>query len=111
MVLKSKQLPRKISMYGSDGKEYGFLLKGREDIRQDERAMQLFGLVNTLLAVDPVTQRKDLGIKRYSAIPLSFNAGLLGWVPNSDTFNQLITNYREEAKIMQRIELKLIDSM
>ena len=82
MVLRSKQLPRKISMYGSDGKEYAFLLKGREDMRQDERAMQLFGLVNTLLPTDPVTQRKDLSIKRYSVIPLSFNAGLLGWVPN-----------------------------
>jgi FKBP12-rapamycin complex-associated protein len=28
-------------------------LKGHEDIRQDERVMQLFGLVNTLLAIDP----------------------------------------------------------
>ena len=111
MVLKSKQLPRKISMFGSDGKEYSFLLKGREDIRQDERAMQLFGLVNTLLAIDPVTQRKDLSIKRYSVIPLSFNAGLLGWVPNSDTFNQLITDYRTEAKIAPRVELKIIESM
>ena len=108
-VLKSKQLPRKISMYGSDGKEYGFLLKGREDIRQDERAMQLFGLVNTLLSVDPVTQRKDLSIKRYSIIPLSFNAGLLGWVPNSDTLNQLITKYREANKVIPRVELMMIE--
>jgi FKBP12-rapamycin complex-associated protein len=110
-VLKSKQLPRKISMYGSDGKEYAFLLKGREDIRQDERAMQLFGLVNTLLSIDPVTQRKDLNIKRYSIIPLSFNAGLLGWVPYSDTLHQLIKDYRTENKIIPSIELKLIDSM
>ena len=110
-VLKSKQLPRKISMYGSDGKEYSFLLKGREDMRQDERAMQLFGLVNTLLAIDPVTQRKDLGIRRYSVIPLSFNAGLLGWVPNCDTLHQLIKDYRTESKIIPNIELKLIDSM
>jgi len=42
-----------MQMYGSDGKEYMFLLKGHEDIRQDERVMQLFGLVNTLLAIDP----------------------------------------------------------
>ena len=111
MVLRSKQLPRKISMYGSDGKEYAFLLKGREDMRQDERAMQLFGLVNTLLATDPVTQRKDLSIKRYSVIPLSFNAGLLGWVPNCDTLHQLIKDYRTECKIIPSIELKLIDSM
>ena len=110
-VLKSKQLPRKISMYGNDGKEYCFLLKGREDIRQDERSMQLFGLVNTLLAVDPVTQRKDLSIRRYSAIPLSFNAGLLGWVTNTDTLHQVIKDYRAQNKIIQSIELKLIDSM
>ena len=110
-VLRSKQLPRKISMYGSDGKEYAFLLKGREDMRQDERAMQLFGLINTLLSIDPVTQRKDLGIKRYSVIPLSTNAGLIGWVPNCDTLHQLIKDYRTECKIIPSIELKLIDSM
>ena len=43
-VLNSKQHPRKLVIYGSDGKEYPFLLKGHEDIRQDERVMQLFGL-------------------------------------------------------------------
>lgn len=32
-----------------------FLLKGHEDLRQDERVMQLFGLVNTLLLNDPVS--------------------------------------------------------
>lgn len=58
-------------MYGSDGKEYMFLLKGHEDIRQDERVMQLFGLVNTLLSIDPQTSKKDLSIRRYPVIPLS----------------------------------------
>lgn len=51
-VLASKQHPRKMSMTGNDGREYLFLLKGHEDIRQDERVMQLFGLVNTLLSID-----------------------------------------------------------
>ena len=49
LVLSSKQRPRKIFIYGSDEKEYTFLLKGHEDMRQDERAMQLFSLVNRLL--------------------------------------------------------------
>ena len=40
---------------GSNGSEFMFLLKGHEDLRQDERVMQLFGLVNTLLANDPET--------------------------------------------------------
>lgn len=38
-VLTSKQHPRKVFIYGNDGKEYHFLLKGHEDLRQDERVM------------------------------------------------------------------------
>lgn len=40
-----------------------FLLKGHEDLRQDERVMQLFGLVNTLLLNDPDTFRRNLTIQ------------------------------------------------
>jgi FKBP12-rapamycin complex-associated protein len=32
-VLSSKQHPRKMPIYGTDGREYMFLLKGHEDIR------------------------------------------------------------------------------
>ncbi|CAI9770001.1 unnamed protein product [Fraxinus pennsylvanica] len=41
-VITSKQRPRKLTILGSDGKEYTFLLKGHEDLRQDERVMQVF---------------------------------------------------------------------
>lgn len=37
------------------------MLKGHEDLRQDERVMQLFGLVNTLLAGDQETSKRHLG--------------------------------------------------
>jgi FKBP12-rapamycin complex-associated protein len=70
-VLPSKQHPRKMQIKGNDAKEYIFLLKGHEDIRQDERVMQLFGLVNNLLLIDPKTQKKDITIRRYHIIPLS----------------------------------------
>ena len=45
---------------GSDGREYQFLLKGHEDLRQDERVMQLFGLVNSLLKDNAHTFRRNL---------------------------------------------------
>ena len=45
-VITSKQRPRRLQIHGSDGKDHGYLLKGHEDLRQDERVMQLFGLVN-----------------------------------------------------------------
>jgi serine/threonine-protein kinase mTOR len=64
-VITSKQRPRKITLKGSNGKDYVFLLKGHEDLRQDERVMQLFGLVNALLVRDPQTKKHDLKIQRY----------------------------------------------
>ena len=45
---------------GSNGKEYQFVLKGHEDLRQDERVMQLFGLVNSLLLANADTCRRNL---------------------------------------------------
>ena len=107
-VLNSKQHPRKIIIYGSNGKEYMFLLKGHEDLRQDERAMQLFGLVNTLLSNDQDTSDKNLFIKRFPVIPLSHNTGIIGWVPNCDTLHQLIKEYRTSNKIATNVEHRLM---
>lgn len=45
-----------------------FLLKGHEDLRQDERVMQLFGLVNTLLNNDPETFKRHLRYVVYTKV-------------------------------------------
>lgn len=42
VVITSKQRPRKLTIHGSDGEDYTFLLKGHEDLRQDERVMQVW---------------------------------------------------------------------
>lgn len=60
-IFFNKLLP--ILLLGSNGNDYMFLLKGHEDLRQDERVMQLFGLVNTLLINDPDTFRRNLTIQ------------------------------------------------
>ncbi|XP_050232506.1 serine/threonine-protein kinase TOR isoform X2 [Mercurialis annua] len=106
VVITSKQRPRKLTIHGSDGEDYAFLLKGHEDLRQDERVMQLFGLVNTLLENSRKTSEKDLSIQRYDVIPLSPNSGLIGWVPNCDTLHQLIREYRDARKITLNQEHK-----
>ncbi|EEC46831.1 predicted protein [Phaeodactylum tricornutum CCAP 1055/1] len=103
-IINSKQRPRKVTLRGSDGKHYVFLLKGHEDLRQDERVMQLFGLVNALLVRDPQTKNQDLMIKRYTISPLSHNCGLVGWVPHCDTMHALIRDYREAKKVPMNIE-------
>lgn len=100
-VITSKQRPRKLSMRGSDGRDYGFLLKGHEDLRQDERAMQLFGLVNALLSKDRRTcEHSHLLIQRYAVTPLSHDCGILNWVPGCDTLHALVREFREARKIV-----------
>ncbi|PWZ19657.1 Serine/threonine-protein kinase TOR [Zea mays] len=108
IVITSKQRPRKLTIHGSDGNDYAFLLKGHEDLRQDERVMQLFGLVNTLLENSRKTSEKDLSIQRYAVIPLSPNSGLIGWVPNCDTLHALIREYRDARKIFLNQEHRLM---
>ena len=54
-------------------------------LRLDERVMQLFGLVNTLLLNNSET-KNDLFIRGYAIIPLSPTTGILEWVPNCDTY-------------------------
>lgn len=103
-VMNTKQRPRVLNIHGIDGKEYRMLLKGHEDLRQDERVMQLFGLVNTLLNNDPETATRDLSIKRYAVIPLSSNAGLIEWVDHCDTLHMLIKEYRENRNILLNVE-------
>ena len=110
-VLTSKQHPRRMLIYGSDGKEYTFLLKGHEDTRQDERVMQLFSLVNRIMSAEAKTKKKDLNITTYSVIPLSTRAGLIGWVLNSDPLQILIREYRENFKIIPNTEMKLLQQM
>lgn len=51
------------------------IVQGHEDLRQDERVMQLFGLVNNMLANDRITAEHGLSIARYAVIPLSPNSG------------------------------------
>lgn len=110
-VISSKQRPRKLSLKGSDGTMYQYVLKGHEDLRQDERVMQLFGLVNTLLSVDSECFKRHLNIQRYPIIPLSQNSGLMGWVPHSDTLHVLIREYRESRKILLNIEHRIMLQM
>uniref|UniRef100_A0A0M3J6Z6 Serine/threonine-protein kinase mTOR (inferred by orthology to a human protein) n=1 Tax=Anisakis simplex TaxID=6269 RepID=A0A0M3J6Z6_ANISI len=109
-VISSKQRPRKVTIKGSDGRDYAFLLKGHEDPRQDERVMQLFGLVNTLLLHESDTCRRNLTIQRYSIVTLSQNSGLIGWVPNCDTLHSLIRDYREKKNILLSMEHKLMQA-
>lgn len=110
-VLQTKKRPRRMTLKGNNGQPYMYALKGHEDIRQDERVMQLFGLVNTLLDNDSESFKRHLSVQRFPAIPLSQSSGLLGWVCNSDTLHALIKEYRESRRILLNIEHRIMLQM
>ena len=87
------------------------MLKGHDDLRQDERVMQLFRLINTLLSKDSDTKEKNLFIKRFPVVPLSHNTGLIGWISNCDTLNRLIKEYRQINNIELNIEYHLMTKL
>jgi FKBP12-rapamycin complex-associated protein len=87
---------------------YEFLLKGHEDLRQDERVMQLFALINTLMGLDPITAKHHLNISRYAVVPLSPNSGVIGWLGDTDTIHDLIKHYRESRNMQLSMEHKIM---
>ena len=107
-ILDSKQHPRKISMIGTNNKEYIYLLKGHDDLRQDERVIQIFNLVNLIMSKEKKTSNLQSLISIYSVIPLSNKSGLIGWVPNCDSLEELIKEYRKINNKIQNIEKKYL---
>ena len=67
-MIDSKQKPKKISIHGSNGFEYVFLLKGGEDLRQDEAVQQIFRLANNFFTRNSVTARKNLFIQVFNVM-------------------------------------------
>ena len=104
-VLNTKQRPRKISFIGTDNKEYKYLLKSHEDLRQDERIIQVFNFVNSILSHKKEISNKNLYITIYPVIPLSHMTGLIGFLPNCDTISHLITEERKNNGYITNIEI------
>jgi FKBP12-rapamycin complex-associated protein len=109
-VVVSKQRPRIVSMKGQDGKVYKFLLKGHEDLRMDERVMQLFNLINTFFENDSHLC-SIVSITTYSVVPLSENVGLIRWIENTETMYAMITEFRKAHAIPLYMELNLLQSL
>ena len=107
-VMSSKQKPCVMMMTGENGRKYKFLLKGHEDLRQDERVMQFLKMINRLLEQSPTCEKRNLALVHYPVVPLSNNSGLIYWVPNADTYHSHMTKYRAQRNIPLSLEYMLM---
>lgn len=75
--------PKIVYCFGSDGRRFKQLVKGKDDTRQDLVIEQAFETVNHFLAEDARTRQRNLRLRTYKVVPLSPIAGVLEWVDNT----------------------------
>ena len=51
---------------GDDEKEYPFLVKGGEDLRQDQRVEQLFKIMNSALQSDRACAQRGISLRFFT---------------------------------------------
>ncbi|CAH1962380.1 unnamed protein product [Acanthoscelides obtectus] len=86
-IMKSVKKPIRLTILGMDTKEYPFLIKFGEDIRQDQRIEQLFGLMNHIFSVDITCSSRRFEIMTYQVIPLTTSLGMIQWKSNTESLD------------------------
>uniref|UniRef100_A0A667XXZ0 DNA-dependent protein kinase catalytic subunit n=1 Tax=Myripristis murdjan TaxID=586833 RepID=A0A667XXZ0_9TELE len=70
-VMSSIRRPKRLIIRGDDEHDHPFLVKGGEDLRQDQRIEQLFGIMNILLSHDTACTHRSLQLCTYQVIPIT----------------------------------------
>uniref|UniRef100_A0A8C0EHT4 DNA-dependent protein kinase catalytic subunit n=1 Tax=Bubo bubo TaxID=30461 RepID=A0A8C0EHT4_BUBBB len=97
-VMESLRKPKRITIRGSDEQEYPFLVKGGEDLRQDQRIEQLFDVMNIILSQDATCSQRNMRLKTYQVIPMTTRLGLIKWLENTCTLKDFLKNSMSEEE-------------
>ncbi|XP_043921659.1 DNA-dependent protein kinase catalytic subunit [Protopterus annectens] len=98
-VMASIRRPKRLIIRGNDEKDHPFLVKGGEDLRQDQRIEQLFDVMNIILSQDVACSQRNLQLKTYQVIPMTTRIGLIEWLENTCTLKEfLINNMTEDER-------------
>ncbi|XP_044259527.1 DNA-dependent protein kinase catalytic subunit-like [Tribolium madens] len=102
-IMSSLRKPIKIIILGNDTKEYPFLVKFGEDVRQDQRIQQLFSLMNNIFQNDINLKGREFHILTYQVIPLTTSLGIIQWIGNTKSLQEFSqsTNDQNFDKIVE----------
>ncbi|XP_057593505.1 DNA-dependent protein kinase catalytic subunit isoform X2 [Hippopotamus amphibius kiboko] len=89
-VMASIRRPKRIVVRGHDAREFPFLVKGGEDLRQDQRIQQLLQVMNGLLVRDAACGQRGLRVTTYGVVPMTSRLGLIEWLENTCTLKELL---------------------
>lgn len=100
MVLGSLAKPRKLTARGSNGVNYGLLIKPKDDLRTDQRLMEFNGMINRSLKRDAESSRRQLYIRTYAVTPLNEECGIIEWVSGLKTLRDILLGIYRSKGIM-----------
>lgn len=119
LVMSSIRRPKRIKIYTNHGLERMFLVKGGEDLRNDERIEQLFVLMNSIVlnssrnasvsapgnkaevaSLLSVGEGADYSLRArtYTVVPMTSKVGLLEWVANTVPLKKVIRSEMKKDK-------------
>ncbi|CAG8478500.1 7348_t:CDS:10 [Funneliformis caledonium] len=104
VILPTKTKPKKLILLGSDGKQYGYLFKGHEDLHLDERIMQLLQITNNLLNRDKQARSRKLKARHYVVIPLGNHSGMIQWVENATQMFVLYKKWQHREHFAKHLQ-------
>ncbi len=93
LILGSLAQPRKLTIRGSDGRLYDLLLKPKDDMRTDQRIMEVNAQINQALRKDTEAMRRQLSIRTYAVTPLNEDCGIIEWVLGLKTLREILRPY------------------
>lgn len=98
-IMSSLQKPKRFVFLGSDGLEYPFLAKPKDDLRKDARMMEAAGVINRVFLEEPEAKRRQLYLRRFAVVPIIEDCGIIEWVANTRPMrlclNDLLGSVRE----------------
>ena len=98
LQLNSIRKPRRLTIVGSDYKEYHLLCKGGEDLRNDQRIQQLFAHMNTIF--NQTSSCRSFKNITYGVVPMTASYGVVEWLNNMeplrDAYTKQIESYRQD---------------
>ncbi|CBZ56023.1 putative phosphatidylinositol 3-and 4-kinase domain-containing protein [Neospora caninum Liverpool] len=89
--------PKLLCIWDRQGRKHKQCCKGREDVRQDRVAQQLFSMLNQVFLEAPSTLEKNFYLRTYAVVPFSPAVGILEWVNDAVTLAQYLIGSPENG--------------
>eukprot|EP00116_Pleurobrachia_bachei_P005907 sb/3466169/ len=81
---------------------YIYLFKGLEDLRLDERIMQLLQVCNVMLSS---AGQREYGVRQYSVTPLGPRSGLIQWIGSGSPLFSLYKRWQQRENVRINADL------